>query len=112
MSFSVEHKYHADQQALVFHISGEFKGVNVFDFEKDLIGEIRSGKAKHVVFELSRATYVDSAAIEFLFKCAKICKEAGQTIKLTQPRENIRKLFGILRIDRIIPVESNPPAAL
>lgn len=105
MSFAVEHRYHPENDSLIFHIDGEFKGTNVFDFENDILNEIRSGKAKTVIFELSKVTYVDSAAIEFLFNCAKICKAAGQTLRLTQPRENIRKLFTILRVERIIPVD-------
>jgi anti-anti-sigma factor len=105
--FSVEHSYHAKDQSLVIHIDGEFKGVNVRDFEKDLVAEIRSGRAKTVVFELSKVVYVDSAAIEFLFNCAKICKEAGQSLRLSNPRENIRKLFNILRVERIIPIENS-----
>lgn len=105
MSFSIEHQYRTDTKTLTFHIDGEFKGVNVFDFEKDLLSEIRSGKATTVEFELSKVSYVDSAAIEFLFNCAKICKEAGQTLRLTKPRDNIRKLFTILRVERIIPID-------
>lgn len=106
MSLSIEHKYHPKERALVIHIEGEFKGINAVDFEKNILSEIRSGKAKHIVFELSKVVYVDSAAIEFLFGCAKICKDSGQTIKLTQPRENIRKLFNILRVEQIIPIEN------
>lgn len=105
MLFAVEHRYHPENDSLIFHIDGEFKGTNVFGFEKDLLTEIRSGKAKNVVFELSKVTYVDSAAIEFLFNCSKICRAAGQTLRLTQPRDNIRKLFTILRVERIIPID-------
>ena len=105
MSFSIEHKYHPADKTLVIHIDGEFKGINVFDFENDLLSEIRSGKAKNVVFDLAKAVYVDSAAIEFLFNCAKICKESGQTLRVANPRENIRKLFTILRVERIIPID-------
>jgi anti-anti-sigma factor len=105
--FSVEHSYHAKEQSLIIHIDGEFKGVNVRDFEKDLLSEIRSGKAKTVIFELSKVSYVDSAAIEFLFNCAKVCKEAGQSLRLSNPRENIRRLFNILRVERIIPLDNS-----
>ena len=105
MSLSIEHKYDTKQSTLMIHIDGEFKGINAVDFEKDIISEIRSKKAKHIVFELSKVVYVDSAAIEFLFNCAKLCKDSGQTIKLTQPRDNIRKLLSILRVEQIIPIE-------
>ena len=105
MSLSIEHKYHPKERALIIHVEGEFKGINAVDFEKDILGEIRSGKAKNVVFELSKVVYVDSAAIEFLFSCAKVCKDSGQSIKLSQPRDNIRKLFNILRVEQIIPID-------
>lgn len=104
-SFSVEHRHDPGTRTLTIHIDGEFKGSNVFDFENELLAEIRVGKAKTVVFDLARATYVDSAAIEFLFNCAKVCKESGQTLRLAHPRENIRKLFGILRVEKIIPID-------
>ena len=105
MSFSVQHQYHPETESLLTHVEGEFRGVTVMDFENDILSEIRTGKAKHVVFEMSKATYVDSAAIEFLFKCAKICKEAEQTLRLSKPRESLRKLFAILRVERVIPID-------
>lgn len=89
----------------MIHIDGDFKGANLIDFERELMSEIQSGKAKNVIFELSKAIYVDSAAIEFLFKCAKHCKESGQSLRLTNPRDNIRKLFTILRVERVIPID-------
>lgn len=105
MSFSIEHQYHPKDDSLIFHIGGEFKGVNVFDFEKALLTEIRTKKAKKVVFDLSQASYLDSAAIEFLFHCARICKETGQTLRLSRPKESIRKLFSILRVDSVIEID-------
>jgi anti-anti-sigma factor len=104
MSFTIEHSYHP-QDTLVFHMEGEFKGVHLVDFELDMLTEIRANKAKYVTFDLSKVSYIDSAGIEFLFTAHKNCASLGQSMRLTGPIANIRKLFQILRLDKIIPID-------
>ena len=105
MPLSVEHSYQPEDHTLIIRFDGEFRGVESHEFEQDILTEIRSSKATGVVCDLAKVTYIDSAAMEFLFKTAKTCKEAGQSFRLANPRDNIRKLFEILRVERIIPID-------
>jgi anti-anti-sigma factor len=104
MKFTIEHSYHP-LDTLVFQMEGEFKGVHLVDFELDMLTEIRDGKAKNVVFDLLKVSYIDSAGIEFLYTAHKACAVLGQNMALKNPSANIKKLFQILRLDKIIRID-------
>jgi anti-anti-sigma factor len=65
--------------------------------------------AQHIVIDLSRVSYIDSAGIGALALAFFNAKNSGRSLQLADPQPNVKEAIGITRLDTVIPIISAPP---
>lgn len=76
-----------------------------------LAREIEDG-ASAVVLDLSRATFVDSMALGVLLETMKRLRAQGGTLRLVVPQTELRRIFEITLLDRVLPLDATREDAL
>lgn len=76
-----------------------------------LTGEIDGG-ASALVLDLSHATFVDSMALGVLLGAMKRVRAAGGRLRLVVPQTELRRIFEITLLDRVLALDTTREAAL
>ena len=64
--------------------------------------------AQHIVIDLSRVTYIDSAGIGALALAFFTAKNSGRSLKLAGPQPKVKDAIGLTRLDTVIPIVAAP----
>ena len=94
----------------------------------DIRGKITIGKAdvvlrptlfqfldsdrRQILLNLDETTYVDSCGLSELIVCYRRARQHNGTIKLLKPRERVRDLLRITRLDQVLEIYTDEDAAL
>jgi DNA-directed RNA polymerase subunit RPC12/RpoP len=70
-----------------------------------------AGGAGRVVADFSGVTVVDSAALGRLLTLHRKCQQAGGRLTVRGVRPEVRELFQLTKLDRILDVEDDDPGA-
>ncbi|MBF0530138.1 MAG: STAS domain-containing protein [Deltaproteobacteria bacterium] len=79
-----------------------------FDIVASRVGEIRdavlnvAGRSRRVVLDLSRTSIIDSMGIGVIVACLKTLKQQGGDLVIENAKQDIIKLFKLLKLDFII----------
>ncbi len=65
-----------------------------------------------VVVDLTKLAFMDSTGLRALIVAAKALDAAGGSLTLAGPRPNVQRLFDIVRLSDLIPIEASLDAAL
>jgi anti-sigma B factor antagonist len=65
--------------------------------------------AQHIVIDLSRVSYIDSAGIGALALAFLNAKNSGRSLKLAGPQPNVKDAIGLTRLDTVIPILASAP---
>lgn len=76
-----------------------------------LAGEIDGG-ASALVVDLSYATFVDSMALGVLLGAMKHLRASGGRLRLVVPQTELRRIFEITLLDRVLALDATREAAL
>jgi anti-sigma B factor antagonist len=100
-----------DDETIVLGVSGESDLYTAPQLKGELLRAISAG-AIHIVVDLSRATFIDSATLGVLLSALKRLRSRGGEISVVLRDPNIRKIFEITTLDRVFPIVRTLPDAL
>ena len=100
-----------DDDTHVIELGGEVDLYTAPEFKERMVQVIEDGK-KHVVVDLSKATFIDSTTLGVLVGGVKRLRPAGGSLALVCTDDNITKIFEITGLDRVFPIHSSRDEAL
>ena len=100
-----------DNDTHVIELGGEVDLYTAPEFKERMVQVIEEGK-KHVVVDLSKATFIDSTTLGVLVGGVKRLRPAGGSLALVCTDQNITKIFEITGLDRVFPIHGSREEAL
>jgi anti-sigma B factor antagonist len=100
-----------DGQTHVIELGGEVDLYTAPEFKERMVELIEAGK-KHIVVDLSKATFIDSTTLGVLVGGVKRLRPEGGALALVCADQNITKIFEITGLDRVFPIHETRDAAL
>ena len=89
-------------EAIVARVAGEIDSVTSGEL-RDGLSRRLTNTAPGLILDLSEATYVDSAGIEFLFDLAQRLRTRGQYLRLVvPPGAPMRRVFDLCGVESVI----------
>ena len=92
-------------------LSGELDLAGAPELSRALAG-LQAPAANRVVVDLTRLGFIDSTGLRVLITAAKAIHSKGGTLTLAGPRPNVQRLFDIVRLSEMLPIEPSLDAAL
>jgi len=105
------HDEEIDSTTHVIELGGEVDLYTAPEFKERMVELIESGK-KHIVVDLSQATFIDSTTLGVLVGGVKRLRPAGGSLALVCTDQNITKIFEITGLDRVFPIHASRDDAL
>ena len=84
-----------------FKLSGEVDISNAHLFKKQLEAALAE-KKQNITIDLSELSYIDSTGLGVIIGAYGSIKKDGYSIKVTNPKENVKKLINISGLDKIL----------
>ncbi len=76
------------------------------------IDQLISGGGRHIVFDLSGVTHIDSTGIGCFISCLNKIRHAGGSLRMAAAGGQVREAFRVTRLDTIFRFFDDPKAAL
>ena len=89
---------------LTFSLSGEIDSENSDELFETVMGEYKASP-RDIVFECNRLSFIDSTTLGTFVKILNLAKADGHTLRLTALKPQLKKLFVICALDRIMELE-------
>ena len=89
---------------LAFSLSGEIDSENSDELFEIVMGEYKKAP-KNLLFECNRLTFIDSTTLGTFVKILNLARADGHTLRLTNLKPQLKKLFVICALDRIMELE-------
>ena len=100
-----------DDDTHVIELGGEVDLYTAPEFKERMVQVIEDGK-KHIVVDLSKATFIDSTTLGVLVGGVKRLRPAGGSLAIVCADQNICKIFEITGLDRVFPIHGSREEAL
>ena len=100
----METKFYEEDKLLVFKITEEIDDFSVQKIRRRADYEIERYMPKKVIFDFNSVTFMDSAGIGLIIGRYKFAKMLGGTVELANLTSNIKKIFEMSGILRLIPI--------
>ena len=110
MNFQIQDQ-EIDADTHVIELGGEVDLYTAPEFKERMVQVIEDGK-KHIVVDLSKATFIDSTTLGVLVGGVKRLRPAGGSLTLVCTDANICKIFEITGLDRVFPIHESREAAI
>ena len=110
MNFHIQDE-EIDAETHVIELGGEIDLYTAPEFKERMVELIEAGK-KHIVVDLSKATFIDSTTLGVLVGGVKRLRPSGGALALVCTDQNITKIFEITGLDRVFPIHESREAAL
>ena len=110
MIIKMETKYYEKDKLLIFKISEEIDDYTVRKIRRRADYEIERYMPKRVIFDFDSVTFMDSAGIGLIIGRYKFVNMLGGKLELTNLTQNVKKIFemsGILKIIPIVEIQEN-----
>jgi anti-sigma B factor antagonist len=99
--------YRVEPDITVFEISGRVSLGNLLQSAESAIRSLIDGGARKLVIDLTGLTSIDSAGIGTLMSCSGHMGQAAGQVRLAGAHGSVAKVFEIVQIDRIIPLDAD-----
>jgi len=99
-----EIKIEKSKGSTTFYLKGEIVSSNAEEFFGVVINEFEKDK-QNIIFDCSALTFIDSTTLGTFVKIFKRVRTDGKSMKLIRLREQIKKLFTICSLDKIMEIE-------
>ncbi len=93
----------AEKGLVILRFSGSFEGLGAIQAAERLRHAVSENTAENIFVDLSLVDYIDSSAISTLLQMAKRSVEAKKKLSIIGANENVKKVLGITKVDKIIP---------
>ena len=110
MNFHIQDEA-VDDSTHVIELGGEIDLYTAPEFKERMVELIDGGK-KHIVVDLSKATFIDSTTLGVLVGGVKRLRPTGGALALVCTDQNITKIFEITGLDRVFPIHGSRDEAL
>ena len=110
MNFHIQDE-EIDAETHVIELGGEIDLYTAPEFKERMVELIEAGK-KHIVVDLTKATFIDSTTLGVLVGGVKRLRPSGGALALVCTDQNITKIFEITGLDRVFAIHENREAAL
>ena len=100
----MESKFYEEDKLLIFKITEEIDDFSVQKIRRRADYEIERYMPKRVVFDFDSVTFMDSAGIGLIIGRYKFVNMLGGKLELTNLTQNVKKIFEMSGILKIIPV--------
>ena len=100
----METKFYEKEKLLIFKISEEIDDYTVRKIRRRADYEIERYMPKRVVFDFDSVTFMDSAGIGLIIGRYKFVNMLGGKLELANLTQNVKKIFEMSGILKIIPV--------
>lgn len=101
MTLSISANNNMAEGVWEFQLIGEIDISNAQDFKKRLDAAFEETK-QNVVIDLAKLDYIDSTGLGVIISAYGAMKEEGFTIKVLNPKDNVKKLLNISGLDKIL----------
>jgi anti-sigma B factor antagonist len=95
----------------VVRLAGELDLAGAPELSRAL-ASIPATASTRVVVDLTKLAFMDSTGLRALIVAAKALAATGGTLTLAGPRPAVQRLFELVRLSEVIPIESSLDAAL
>jgi anti-anti-sigma factor len=104
--------FEAQGDVLVGCVEGEIDSANAGEL-RDALSRRLTNSGPGLILDLSEATYLDSAGIEFLFDLARRLRTHSQRLRLVVPANApMRRVLDLCGIEQVTPVDVTVDAAI
>jgi anti-sigma B factor antagonist len=110
MNFDVTTERLSGQQ-VVISPAGEVDLYTAPELKQELLDAIESG-ATDVIVDLTRTTFIDSAALGVLVGAVRRLRERDGRLSIVCSERSIRKIFEITGLDRVLAIHASRQEAL
>ena len=100
----MESKFYEEDKLLVFKITDEIDECSVQKIRRKADYEIERYMPKRVVFDFDSVTFMDSSGIGLLIGRYKFTNMLGGKLEVANLTQNVRKIFEMSGILKLIPV--------
>ena len=97
-------KYIQEDKLLILKITEEIDHHTTQDIRRKADNEITRYMPRKVVFDFGNVTFMDSAGIGMLLGRYKIAKMLGGSVEMINVKPNIKKIFDMCGIPKIIKI--------
>ena len=101
MALTINSNDNTDTGIWEFKLVGEVDISNAHLFKKQLESALAE-KRQNISIDLSNLTYIDSTGLGVIIGAYGSIKKEGYSIKVTNPRDNVKKLLNISGLDTIL----------
>jgi anti-anti-sigma factor len=107
-------KFEKTDELLVVYITDVkiLNEVNIQRLYKDVIEVIEKTDQPNVILDFQCVQFMSSAALGAVVRIHKKCKEFNVILKLCNIAPDIRKVFEITRLDRVLDIYDDPKEAV
>uniref|UniRef100_A0A7V4NDY0 Anti-sigma factor antagonist n=1 Tax=Fervidobacterium pennivorans TaxID=93466 RepID=A0A7V4NDY0_FERPE len=99
-------------KAVVIKIEGAFDVQNAEGFKDWIVSEFLENDKKYIILDMTHATNIDSFGLGILVGIYKRILAVDGYLKVVSPNKNIRTLFEITGLERIIKIYNTVSEAL
>ena len=95
--------YEKRQSTLVLHLPTEIDHHSSREIRETTEGYLKEGEIRHLVFDFTYTTFMDSSGIGALLGRYKRMRERGGTVMICGADPRIRRILRIAGVDKLIP---------
>lgn len=95
----------------LINVFGEISFENCTEFKKSILRNIL-GEESVIILDMEKVTYINSMSLGIIVKAYSESKKHGKEFVICSLQDNIKKLFSITKLDRIIAIYNNREEAV
>ena len=100
-----------DAEVAVVELIGEADVYTSYLAKEAMLKLLEAG-SRHLIVDLTGADYLDSTALGLLVGMLKRARERAGSVRLVNPKPQVRKVFEITRLDQVFPVFASEAEAI
>ena len=99
-------------RVLELRLAGEVDLATVAPLREATTTAIASGAYDRLIFDLAGVTFIDSSGLHVVAEAERAFSRNGGATLVVNPAPNVRRVFELLGLDRLLPIVSDRAEAL
>lgn len=97
-------KFEELNDKLICKINGDFDAYHSAEIKKQIKEKMENSTVNKIVIDMSDVPYIDSAGLGAMVAILKDARHLGKEIVLLSPRQNVRRIFEMTRLDKVFKI--------